>query len=292
MKHLKWMIAVVLLTLSGWAQTSSTQQPPAAGATGQQPQGQLFFVEVDHVKPGSVSQYEAALKQVTTEVTPVLQPSTDMPGFRTWATDDFRFASLTPVKDYGQFGNLLKQWDAMMQKLGKQKTDQWDASILPNVEYTDRYFMREVPEWSYMPAGVQMTPDQTPVCLVEEWYMTAEGRLKIDSFAKAYRRNVEQKKLPHGYIAYRGGLGMEQPVVIVVACAKTRAELAANDEADNKLLGPETMQMVVRDFLPLARKVKRFHVQYRPELSVQTAMDKAAMAKPQTTPSPGTTPKK
>ncbi len=256
-----------------FAQSSSTSQTP--GQAGAKPKGQLVYVEVDHVKPGSVMQYESALKTIVGEITPKLQASTDIPGFRTWAGDDFTYASLSDVKDFADFQRMNDQWESFMTTLGKDKMKQWDAAMGPTIEYTRRYFMREMPDWSYMPSS--LTPQQTPVWLVEQWMLTSGSGDKVEQFAGQYKNLYMQKKVQHGYIVYRNGVGSEQPSLTVVSCGKTRAELANNDEADMKLLGKEAEDMATRDFLPLARKVNRFYVRYRPEFSLQTAADKARM---------------
>lgn len=274
MKHLRIVCVVLCMAASVFAQTSSTAQTSQQPAS--KPKGQLVYLEVDHVKPGSVTQYESALKTIMSEVTPKLQASSEIPGFSTWAGDDFTFASLSDVKDFADFQRVNDAWESFMTTLGKEKMKQWDAAIGPTIEYTQRYFMREMPDWSYMPSA--MTPQTMPVCLVEQWMLTSGSDDKLEQFAGQYKNLYMQKKIQHGYIVYRNGIGFEQPSVTVVSCGKTRAELASNDEADMKLLGKEADDLATRDFLPLARKVNRFYARYRPEFSVQTDADKARMA--------------
>ena len=238
---------------------------------GEKEEGKLYFIEEVTVKPDGVAAYEAAIKGFTT----VLAEHGFPYSFEAYATDDYHYYNVYPIKDLADVDALYKSWMKFLESWGWDKYEEMEKQISGSYE-TNRFMLsRSRPDLSYMPEQHPYDPDKSNYLLWGYCYVKPGKERAFEKNFKEFVTLFTAKEVPFGWNTWQGDLGTEMPLYIYVEHAASPAafwtdvEKATAKVADeSEALWNETLSMLRRYDVKTGKN--RPELSYRPVKPVPT----------------------
>lgn len=231
-------------------------------AQAQEQKPQLWFVEDMVVKPSKINDFEA----VTKDFNAVFKKYGFPYPMNTYSSDDFHYYLFYPVenlsdlqKAYEIFGDIGKKLgEANLQALMKRQGDA--------IEYYKQYFLRTMPELSYLPKKPRLKPEEKSAFIWDIYYCVPGREKEVEELGKEWMQLLKSKNYNDEVLYYIGDIGTEFPVYYGVLFAKDFADLYAQNKKMWELMGDEGGKLYDK-MMPLVRKREGKSGWYRPELS-------------------------
>ncbi len=231
---------------------------------------QLLIIHEDIVKPSMVAKYEKAIKAVYNKIK---EHNLTSLAYLTAMTDDFHYIFISKVDNYAALDN--DPWKELEAKIGKEEMAKlWKGFDGCYTKHKD-YMIKLSHDLSYDPQGKGMVEEGVNYRTWHFYYGQPDKELEAEEISKEWRALFEKKQVPNGYRLYKGALGTEQPLYIVVQSA-TNAVDFSNIEAENmKLLGEEGKALNEKT-MAITRKFDVKNGWIRPDLSFMPDMGVAS----------------
>ena len=227
----------------------------------QEAKKQLFVVHEDVVKPSMVTKYEKISKNLVTQLK---EHGVSEISEMCAATNDFHYYYITPVDNMAALDE--KPWKSVQEKMGKEAFEKMWEGYGECYDKHSTYMLSLSPEDSYDP---QNSDIMDPEALYRRWqffYIDPAKAEASNKVVKKWKALSESKNIANGYRVYRGGMGTEQPLILVIEWAKDAAALAAQNAEDAKLYGEEGQELWGKT-LSITRKYEVKEGTMRPDLS-------------------------
>lgn len=209
----------------------------ACSAFAQEPEKELsvYYVTEDWVKPSMIVEYEAALKDYVRFMAEGEFPY----AISILRTEDFHYYIISPIKGtYTECDSI----DAAASRIARNNQEGYRAMFS---KFNDTYFSSKsyvnylARNISYFPAEPRIKGDEERFCQI--WFVKVKlgQQAKFIELMKEYNALGESKNNPNPYTLYRGALGMEQNMFILLIPAKDPADLWNSSLNEQELLGEE-----------------------------------------------------
>ena len=238
-----------LLILSGFSFTLQAQETKT----------QKFIVHEDEVFPSKIAEYEAASKLFAE--TMEKHNATDA-AFLAVTLEDHRYLYLSAIDNYADLDE--NPFEAVSEAMGEQAFDDMMSKYDGTFETHKNYVINLNHELSYNSGPIVM--DGVDYRQLDYYYIDPGMWDEAKAVAKEWTALHNSKNAPHGYRIYTGGLGTE-PLIMVVRWAKDPAELQANIQENQQVLGD--VQDLSNRTMAVTIKRETFGAWMRPDLSYQ-----------------------
>lgn len=246
-----WVVAFVFVGLCVMGQ-----------AQAEKPKSQIYFVEEVALKLDKSSDYDAAVKEVIELAKKHNYPHS----WVAYSTNEMIYYFVYPIESGAEIAAIFSDWEEITAKIGKEKwSDLYDRLLKPS-EYYKYYEVQHLPQQSYTPGDVAVTPMDVPATYWGFCY-TKPGHEK--SLMKIYDKYVElytSNNLPAGFESYTVLTGADLPVNFYIMRGKTFSDLFGNSEKSEKVVGDEA-EALWKDFTSHLRKYEYKLGMFRPDLS-------------------------
>jgi hypothetical protein len=239
---------------------------PTAAAAQQQGPPQMMFVVQDFVKPGMIQDYEMAGKSFLKDLaaTPNAKETiryTALSGLETG------YIYVVPVSSWADLGNAFQNWDAAGKAMGQEK---WAAHMSRSAGMLDRSATSMIvlrPDLSYLPETTVLTVStDRPYRHYNWWYVIPGKEQAIEAVAKEYVELYRSKGIETGWLVYKGIVGPDAPMYLVVQTASDPAAFHAEQQHTEQMLG-EAGQRLAAKARQFARRIEENDAWIRPDLS-------------------------
>ena len=227
----------------------------------QEAKKQLFVIHEDVVKPSMVAQYEKVSKNL---VNTLKENNNTEISEMCAMTNDFHYYYITPVDNMAALD--IDPWKGLQDKMGEEAFKQLWEGYGECYDVHSTYMLSASAEDSYDPQNSKI---MDPENLYRRWqffYIDPSNAEASNKIVKKWKALSESKNIANGYRAYRGGIGTEQPLILVIEWAKDATSLAAQNAADMELYGEEGKDLWEKT-LAITRKYEVKEGTMRPDLS-------------------------
>jgi len=228
---------------------------------GQESKKQLFVIHEDVVIPSMVSQYEKISKNLVSQLK---DHSVSEISEMCAMTNDFHYYYITPVDNMAALDD--NPWKAVEDKMGKEAFEKLWEGYADCYDVHSTYMLSFSPEDSYDPQSSKLMDSET---LYRRWaYINIDPSKSEEGkkIVKEWKSLYEAKNIPTGYRTYWGGIGTEEPLLIVIEWAKDATALAAQRAKVQEMLGEDAKDLRART-LAVIRKYDVKEGTMRPDLS-------------------------
>jgi hypothetical protein len=255
LEKLAWVVvSLALLLPSG-----------AALAQGQTPQGQLWALHQETVKPSMVAQYEAASKEFVAAVSKY-RPAADF-GWIALASEQYVYTFVTPIKDWNGLNGIEQAFMAVGKKMGMEKwMDLWKRGFAP-VESVREVVAFEPAGSGYRPASPRLKDEEIVFFHYDFYYVMPGHEEEADAVARDFAALFKKKNIPDGYRLYKALSGPELPLIVVQVGARDGADYYASNARALAALGEEGQALFARAFA-ITRRFDSHNARLRLDLSL------------------------
>jgi hypothetical protein len=229
----------------------------------QEKKPQLYFVEDYLVKPGMVSQFEAAVK----ELNAALWAPYNWPwAMETYATEDFHYYLCYPMASLTDLDKAFSVFNEILGKFGEQKWDAINRKFGDASEYYKQSTLNFSPELSYIPEKPRLKPEEMKFVYWGFCYVMPGKEKELEAQFKKIAALFKAKKVASGFNTFVGGIGLDLPLYIYTEVGKSPADFFLTSEKVMKIVDPEVTQLWNKT-LTVMRKYEFKTGAYRPDLS-------------------------
>jgi len=250
---------------------------PVAPAA-QQPKREFLLVYEDHVKPSMVSPYEASTKELIKALADAKAASSSFE-MMTLMYDDFTYIYLTPLKNYSALEGVDGDWEAIGEKVGKERWKQIMASAAPTMDGYSQMIAEHLPAISYLPAAPRLKPSEMTFVVDDYLYVLPGKQEEFKALCKQIAELARSKGLTNGWDLYQVVFGENMPSYVVGMGAKDASDFAAWDQKDMAAFGEEGKALIAKA-VGLCRKTERRTGWMRPDLSYHIPAPEASKPEP------------
>ena len=233
----------------------------APSLTAQEKKSQMYFVGCDVVNPYMDSKYDTTVKEQVALFDKYKWPYP----FSVYATNDYCYYYLTPVKDFTEIGNSFKAAEELIGKAGIE----WKAiyaKFTGVVQSTTFSVFTFTPELSYTPASPRLKQGEGNFVIIDEWYALVGKEEDFENHIKELVALMKKRNVTAEWDAFVGGLGTEQPLYAFAARDTNMADFWAHNADMWKALGKEGGTLFDK-LQACTRKHEWKFAWYQPELS-------------------------
>ena len=254
------MKAKICVLLAGVFLVCFFSQVMLAQAQEQKPQ--LWFVEDMVVKPSKINDFEALVKDFNEVMKKYGWPYP----MNTYSSDDFHYYLFYAVDSLSDTQKALEIFGDIGMKMGETDFQALLKRQADAIEYYKQYFLRSVPELSFIPKKPRLKPEERNVFIWDIWYFLPGTEKEVEELGKQSLELLKSKNYNDEMYYYAGDIGTEIPVYYGVLLAKDFADLYAQNKKMWELMGDEGGKFFDK-MMPLVRKREGKSGWYRPELS-------------------------
>ncbi len=264
MKRCAWIVSLTLLV-------AFSLGPAVATAEEKEDRGGLVIVEEVTISPSGVQAYETASKKLL----PILAEHGFPYAFDAYATDDFHYLFVYPIKSFADIDSLYASWTAFVQSWGMDKWEAMQQEIAGAVESTTMSVFRFRTSLSYLPDQDAYDSSKSSymywgTCLVKPGMENALEKSFRD-FAKLFTA----KEVPSGWATYQGYLGTEMPLYVYAEWGDSPAAFWTRAEKTQEKAG-EAAEALWNETMSTLRGYTYTTGRSRPDLSYKPAKPEAA----------------
>lgn len=227
----------------------------ARAVSAQAPQGPMYVIHEEGVKPSRAMEYEAANKDFQAIVKKNLAA---MPSFRYTAVqgEDFTWYFVAPIKGFAGMDAIGKDFAALAQAEGARFGDLMKRANA-TLEYSKDWVVMELPAVSYQPATPRLKREELTFFRYDYYYLMPDREADADALAAEFAALYKSGNVPNGYRLFKGIAGIEGPVIIVETGAKDAVDLHTSEQKDRTTLGEALQKLSARAFSLTRRFVSK-----------------------------------
>lgn len=223
-----------------------------------------WAVFTEQVTPAMADQYEA----VSQEMMPLIRANAgeDME-YYTLSGPEVGYMYAIPMASMAQFMELNANWNAMIDKIGRDTWDEMAARSDAAVTHRTGAFYVERSDLSYEPESPRLTFEESKIRHYD-WIYPIPGKEKelmanLKSWVELYRSNG----VTTGFTTYQAVTGENLPAFVVATRAASPADYLADGERIDEQLG-DADDALWEETKSLMREFKHNNASVRPELSL------------------------
>ncbi len=194
---------------------------------------QFYRIHVDHVYPSSSDAYEKISKRLAD----LAKENKEKDGWSVLWTNDNRVISIAPVNGWADLGNPFMP--NTLAKVGDKKFGEIFEEFDKHYDHHNDYIITLMTNLSYMPNGINTTPEGKNYRNNLVMYHKARDRQKIAEIAEKFKDLYTKKGSKLHYRVYFSGFGNEESYVMVARAAENALEYEKLAEANRQLLGED-----------------------------------------------------
>ncbi len=261
------MRAKISFVLSVFLLVGTCAQFSFAQAKEQKPQ--LWFVEEHAVKPSAINELEAVLKECIEAY-----KKYDWPYPMTiYSSEDFHYYLFYPVENYIDVEKFFKLWGELVSKWGEDKFQALMKRFGNSAEYYKQFFVRSVPELSFIPKKPRLKPEEKNIFVWDMIYLIPGREKEFEALGKKMIALMKSKNYNDEMYMSTGDIGTDMPVYVGGLFGKDFADLYVQNKKMWELMGDEGGKMFDQ-MLSYTRKRESKQGWYRPDLSYTPAPKK------------------
>jgi len=223
-----------------------------------EPKGQLWFCWEATVYPSLNSQFIDL--QVDFHA---LFNENDFPyTISAWTDNNFHYYFFYPVESYDDKNGIYGALGPIAQQWGEEKWNKmWET-----VQSHRTYFLKSLPEMSYIPEEPRLTNDEQTFAIWDMFYIRPDKDNELRALGKELSELQERKNFKDRIQMITGDLGYEGSVYIGVLYGKSPEDLWSQNKKMWELLGEEGVA-IFQKWMNLASKRDYKQFWYLKELS-------------------------
>lgn len=251
----RWM-SLPLTVLMLWPATAAAQEDEEG------PRWWAVFSE--HVQPAMVDQFEAVSAE-NMEVIRANAPE-DMV-YYTLSGPQTGYMYAVPMDSYEQFMEIGEKWEAMVEKVGREKWAEMDAKGSEGVTSREMNLYIERADLSYVPESPRLTMEEAPMRHYDYIYVVPGKEAEMTAVLKEWVELYKSHDADSGWMVYQAFSGEDLPMMVISTVAKSRADYEEDGNRLDELMGDADDALWAKTRV-LMRKFDHTDAWMRPELSL------------------------
>lgn len=223
---------------------------------------QSYGVHEDVVLPSMVNEYETLVKEL---VANIKKYNIQELKWITAVTSDFRYLYLYPLANMAELDK--DNWKSLRDKMGADKLGDLFKRLSKCYDTHFEYVLRLDKELTYMPGGINLTPEGKNYRRFYYLRYTPQQEEKLVASLKAIKDMFQKKGSKMEYRIYRSGFGSGGDYFLVALAAKDVMAYETMNAENDKLLGEEAGK-VFGEMMKNISKMEEISGGMRPELAV------------------------
>jgi hypothetical protein len=223
----------------------------------------LYYILETVVKPSMIGVYEEALKDYMAILT---KQKSLYSRYVFSSTEDYHYFSIVPLKNYGDFEALRKSNLDIFNKIGNEKMSELDTCFTSACEYTNRSFIRHMPEFSYSPGNPRLKPEEATYICCRYCYIKPGKAIEFETVASEWVLLYKSKDFPDGYDLFVCDIGNDLPLYFWIGRARDVVDSLGQSVREQKIFGKKPMELM-RKTMATLRKSELKRCLFRPDLS-------------------------
>lgn len=200
-------------------------------------QNQHYRIHVDHVYPSNSEAY----KKISKKLVDLAKENKEKDVWNVLWTNDNRVISIAPVNGWADLGNPFMA--NTLVKLGDKKFEEIFEEFDKHYDKHNDYIITLMTNLSYMPDGINTTPEGKNYRNNLVMYHKARDRHKIAEIAEKFKDLYTKKGSKFHYRVYFSGFGNEESYVMVARAAESALEYEKQAEANRQLMGEDARKL-------------------------------------------------
>jgi len=230
-------------------------------AQDQEKKAQLYVIWDAVVKPSSVADYEAAIKEEVALYAKYKFPY----NWSTYHTFDNHYYFLIPVENFAGIDDIFKAVDKVEEMAGEEYQKMHDLFV-GSYEYVKPTVFSLNYELSLLPEKKETESEGGDFICLDIDYVTAGKEQEYEKIIKEFQHLFQSKNVSQAWYCYKGIMGEKNPVYHWVSTAKNEVDFYTQNEKMWEALGEEGGSFY-KQFMNLVRKREEKTAWYRPGLS-------------------------
>lgn len=231
-------------------------------AQAEKPKAQRFFIEEIIVKPGCLSAFDAAAKEMAAALSKF-----DFPyALSVFSRDDNHYFFSFPVENYAGIDKIFEAWSEMMGKWGYENYQALENRIAATFESVNYAVIRLVPEMSYIPENPRLNPMEA---LFRYWgmcYVKPGNEKQVVANFKKIAEMFKEKNIDTGFETYVIEFGNDTPQYFYGEIGESGADFWTHADKTHEILGEEIFK-IWNETMTYFRRYEPTSGTFRPDLS-------------------------
>ena len=223
---------------------------------------QFFLVVEEVVKPPMVSKFEETAKEELALLAENHFPYTCY----MYATDNYIYYYVWPVKDYADIGNLMNTWMEMVKKIGMEK---WQALNVQKGKTLESYkfgAIRHRPDLSYFQENPRFKPEEANFMYLVFCSILPGKESEFEQICREWVKLDTEVNRSDAYDVFVVEMGSEMPLYFWTSRGISAADFHKQQEIYGTKGGEKIMELWDRT-MALCKKYEDKTGWYRPDLS-------------------------
>lgn len=234
-------------------------------ARAEEQQSEAYVIWEIVVKPSKILQYEEAVKE---EIATYNKQNWPYASFA-YSTLDYCYYFLTPVKSFADLDAIKKDWLKILDKLGKEKYQEFWNRKAKTIEYYKYGIIHRSPELSHAPESLELRLEEANYIY---WGLCHVKPGKEQAFEENFKKLVElyssKGVTQYGWITFVGDMGTDMPFYFNAIPAKSAVDYWTRKKKGHAKVGVEQLSKIwTKGVLPNIRKYEPKLGRARPDLS-------------------------
>lgn len=219
-----------------------------------------LLVRDDAVSPSMTADYEASLTDLALFLD---QNKVKHVNYLTQLQDNYHYSHITVLNDLKEMDGGLKSFIH-----GENKSAEFDLiwnDLNQTINSYSYYIIEYEPDLSYVPDG-KVWLEEAPYRRWNYFYFKPGTENEARKILLAWKNLYQNKNVENGFRAFKGVVGLEQPVILLTTWAESPLDYQVNLQENMELLGDDgaILWMAMMD---LVRKVETVEGWYLPQYS-------------------------
>jgi hypothetical protein len=229
---------------------------------GEEQKPQLYFIEVDLIKPSMVNEFESYVKEWLAQATKHKFPYS----WYTFDTDLFYYIFAFPINDFTDMDTMEMAWDEIIDKIGVKQWREMIKDYDNYYKYEKSFFIRFSPGLSYVPDKTRLESEEKRFVVWDLAYIQPNRQKEAVEIITKINSLLKSRNIPDEVIRLIGETGTEMPVYINMMFGKDPADFWTHNQEMRKLLRKDIAELH-QEWVSLFRKFETKQGWFRPDLS-------------------------
>ncbi|REE81821.1 hypothetical protein BX611_1360 [Lutibacter oceani] len=194
---------------------------------------QAYVFHTDPVYPSKLTDYEIVAKKLSDECKKYKTKA----GWATFKMNGTNYVYVSPLKNMAELDE--NNFSDLQEKMGKDAFRSLFNEFNPYYDSHSDYVMILDKELSYMPSGINITPEGLNYRHNTLYYFTPNNYNKAVQIAKEFKKLYADKGSKEYYRVYHSGFGTSGNYIMVARASKNAAEFEKSRIENNNLIGED-----------------------------------------------------
>jgi hypothetical protein len=221
---------------------------------------QAYVFHTDPVHLSNLSEYENVAKNLVEECNKHKAKS----GWAAFKMNGSNYVYVSPIKNMAELDK--NSFSDLQEKMGNEAFGKLFEKFNQHYDSHSDYVMILDKDLSYMPSGINITPEGLNYRYNTLYYVAPKNYGKAVQIAKEFKKLYAEKGSKEYYRVYHSGFGTAGNYLMVARAAKNAAEFEASRDENNNLIGEDGSELY-KKLLALLLKTEIMTGYMMPELS-------------------------